>query len=413
MFQDATEGAAEALAEGPVEAYIGFDPTADSLHVGSLLTIMGLVHLQRAGHTPVALVGGGTGLVGDPSGKTQERPLLGAEDVDRNAQAIRGQLEHFLDFEVSTNPARMVNNLEWLGSLGALEFLRDVGKHFSVNAMLRKDTVRRRLDDEDQGISYTEFSYSLMQAYDFLCLYDRGCTFQMGGSDQWGNITAGIDLIRRARGGRAYGVVWPLVTTAAGTKFGKTEAGTVWLDPARTSPFRFYQFWLNTDDRDACRYLRSFTTLPREEIEGVEATMAERPQERAAQRLLAAEVTERTHGPTARTRAEAASRVLFGGSLDGLGAEDIAEIFGDVPASQVDRARLGGKGVPLVELLAETGVASSKGDARRSIEGGGIYVNNERRNDVETRVTVEDAVEGRYLILRKGKKSYHLVQIGG
>jgi len=414
LLQDATEGAEEALQAEPVRAYIGFDPTADSLHVGNLLPIMGLVHLQRAGHTPIALVGGGTGLIGDPSGKTSERPLLSVQDMEENAAGIHAQLAHFLDFDAASNAAQMANNLDWLGPLGALDFLRDVGKHFSVNAMLRKETVRRRLEDEEVGMSYTEFSYSLIQAYDFLALFDRsGCTFQMGGSDQWGNITAGIDLIRRTRGAKAYGVVFPLVTTSAGTKFGKTEAGAVWLDPGRTSPFRFYQFWLNADDRDAAQFLRSFTLLGRGEIEEIDAAMAERPQERGAQRTLARDVTERVHGPTALARAESATEVLFGGSLAGLSAADIAEVFADVPASRVSRDRLSGQGLGLLDLLAETGVATSKGDARRAIEGGGIYLNNERATDVAAAVTVDRAIEGRFLVLRKGKKSYHLVEVEG
>ena len=251
MLHDATEGAEEALLDEPRSAYIGFDPTAKSLHVGSLMPIMGLVHLQRAGHSPVALLGGGTGLIGDPSGKTQERQLLTREQAAVNAVGIRDQLAHFLDFDARGNPARMENNLDWLDKLPMIDFLRDTGKHFSVNAMLKKESVRRRLEDDQQGITYTEFSYMLLQAYDFLALYDRcGCTVQLGGSDQWGNIVTGTDLIRRVRGGKAWGVVFPLVTGMGGVKFGKTEAGSVWLDPELTSPYRFYQFWLNTDDRD-------------------------------------------------------------------------------------------------------------------------------------------------------------------
>ncbi len=411
MLHDATEGAEEAFSGDSLTAYIGFDPSAPSLHVGSLLPIMGLVHLQRAGHHPIAVVGGGTGLIGDPSGKAEERPLLSKEEVAANLEGIRAQLEHFLDFETSVNPARMVNNLEWLGEIPMVDFLRDVGKHFSVNQLLRKESVRRRLEEED-GISYTEFSYLLLQAYDFLVLHDRyGCTVQMGGSDQWGNITAGIELIRRVRGRRAYGVVFPLVTSATGVKFGKTEAGTVWLSPERTSPFRFYQFWLNTDDKDVVPYLRFFTLLDRERIEELAWLVQTRPHERAAQRALAEDVTRRVHGEEGLARARQATEVLFGGAVEGLGAEEIADIFADVPSSEVPRRVLEGEGALLVELLADAGVTSSRGEARRAIQGGGIYLNNVRVADVERRVGVADAVEGRFLILRKGKKSYHLVRL--
>ncbi len=414
MLHDATEGARAAFDEGSVTGYIGFDPTAASLHVGSLLVIMLLVHLQRAGHSPVALVGGGTGLVGDPSGKSQERPLMSREDVERNIEGIRAQLAHFLDFEAQGNPARIVNNLDWLAELSALDFLRDVGKHFSMNALLRKETNRRRLEDEDVGMSYTEFSYSLLQAYDFLALYDRfGCTLQMGGSDQWGNIVAGVDLIRRVRGARAYGVVSPLVTTTSGAKFGKTEEGTVWLDPALTSPFRFYQFWLNADDQDAKQYLRYFTLLDEAAVRELESATDERPRERAAQRALASEVTERVHGGAGLAKAEQATRVLFGGEIAGLSADEVEEIFHDVPSSTVAREDLSGEGLDLVELLAETSLAGSRGDARRSIEGGGIYVNNARVADTDRQVRLENAVEGRFLVLRKGKKNYHLVRLTG
>lgn len=412
MVHDATEGAADHLAGGPRTAYIGFDPTAASLHVGSLLQIMVLVHLQRAGHHPIALVGGATGLVGDPSGKGNERPLLSTEQVEENAEGIHRQLEPFLDFEVATNPARMRNNLDWLGRTNVLDFLRDVGKHFSVNAMLRKDSVRRRVETDEVGISFTEFSYQLLQAADFLHLFEAdGCTMQFGGSDQWGNITAGVDLIRRVNGESAFGVVAPLVTTAAGTKFGKTEAGTVWLDPERTSPFRFYQFWINADDTDALRYLRYFTLLEREEIEALDAATEAEPYRRAAQRAVAEEVTRRVHGEDGLRRALVATEALFGGELEGLGAAEIGEIFADVPSSVVSRDRLTGEGIPLVELLAETELASSKGDARRSIDGGGIYLNGIRVEEAGATASIEQAIEGRYLVFRKGKKRHHLVEI--
>ncbi len=414
MLHDATEGAEAAFAEGPQKAYVGFDPTAASLHVGHLLPIMGLVHLQRAGHTPIALVGGGTGLIGDPSGKTQERQLLTRAQSEENARAVRDQLAHFLDFEGVSNPAELVDNLEWLGSMQVLDFLRDVGKHFSVNVMLRRDTVKRRLEEDGGGISYTEFSYLLLQSYDFLRLYeDRGCRFQFGGSDQWGNIVGGTDLIRRVAGGKAFGLTFPLITTTSGVKFGKTEAGAVWLDPARTSPFRFYQFWLRTEDADVGKYLRFFTLLSRPEVEALEAATEANPGRREAQRALAEDVTRRVHGETGLARAQAASEVLFGGSIEGLGADEIADIFADVPSSAVRAEALGGEGLGIVELLADAGVTTSKGEARRGVEQGGIYLNNERVADAGRSVTREDAIEGRYLVVRKGKRSYHLVRVEG
>jgi len=412
MLQDATEGAGAALEEGSVIGYIGFDPTASSLHVGSLMPIMGLVHLQRAGHHPIVLMGGGTGLIGDPSGKTEERQLLTKEKAAENLAAMQVQLEHFLDFDCATNPARTVDNLEWLGEIAMVDFLRDVGKHFSVNALLKKESVRRRLEDDEVGISYTEFSYALLQAYDFVALNERyGCNFQMGGSDQWGNITAGIDLVRRMRGEKAHGVTYPLVTGAGGRKFGKTEAGSVWLDPELTSPYRFYQFWMNVDDSHVIPYLRYFTLLDADEVALKEAALAERPHERAAHRKLAEVVTRNVHGETGLAGAQGATAILFGGVLTGLGADEISDIFADVPSSEIPRGELEGKGKGILDLLAETGLASSRGDARRSIEGGGVYLNNVRGQDIEVRVRLEDAVEGRFLVLRKGKKAYHLVRV--
>jgi tyrosyl-tRNA synthetase len=414
MLADATEGAADHLAGGRRTAYIGFDPTAPSLHVGSLLPIMGLVHLQRAGHTPIALVGGGTGLIGDPSGKTQERQLLDRTQAAENAEGIRAQLERFLDFEVKSNPARMQNNLDWLDGLSLVDFLRDIGKHFSVNQLMAKESVRRRLENEETGLSYTEFTYALLQSYDFLELFRReGCTVQMGGSDQWGNITAGIDLVRRIEGGRAFGVVFPLVTNDAGTKFGKTEAGNVWLDPDLTSPYRFYQFWVNADDADVVGYLKSFTLLGREEIGALESAVRDEPHRRAAQQALAEDVTRRVHGEAGLAKARQATEALFGGELSGLAGDQIADIFADVPSSDVARDELRGEGKSLVDLLVEAGVATSRGDARRAMEGGGVYLNNRRVGDPAHRVTLDDTVEGRFLVLRKGKKNYCLVAIVG
>ncbi|MEX2466867.1 MAG: tyrosine--tRNA ligase [Gemmatimonadota bacterium] len=412
LLQDATHGVEEHLAEAPRVGYIGFDPTARSLHVGSLLVIMGLVHLQRAGHTPIALVGGGTGLIGDPSGKTAERQLLTADLAAENAAGIRSQLEHFLDFGAVSNAARMRNNLDWLGGLRFVDFLRDVGKHFSVNQLMAKESVKRRLENEETGISYTEFSYVLLQSYDFVELLRReGCTLQMGGSDQWGNITAGIDLVRRMEGERAYGAVMPLVTNASGAKFGKSEGGNVWLDRELTSPYAFYQFWINTEDADVVRYLKYFTLFERPEIDELAEAVEREPHRRAAQKALAEDLTARVHGPSGLAEARRATDALFGGSLDGLSAGEITEIFADVPSIRMSRSSFEGEGMPLVDLLADAGVASSKGDARRSIEGGGVYLNNIRASSVDARVGVDDAIEGRYVVLRKGKRNYHLVEL--
>src|SRR6266478_7716019 len=318
MLYDASEGLEEVLAKQKIAAYIGFDPTAASLHVGSLLPIMGLVRLQQYGHTPIALVGGGTGMIGDPSGKTLERQLLSKEQIEHNLEGIREQLSHFLDFEARTNAAMLVNNADWLAPLSLVDFLRDTGKYFTVNYMLAKESVKRRYEQGD-GISFTEFSYMLLQAYDFLVLFDRyDCTLQMGGSDQWGNIVAGIELIRKLRGARGYGAVFPLVTTSAGIKFGKTEAGSVWLDPNLTSPYRFYQFWINTDDRDVVKYLKFFTMLNRQEIAALEALTASAPEKRAAQKRLAEEVTLMVHGEYNLRKAIQASQVLFGGEIADL-----------------------------------------------------------------------------------------------
>jgi tyrosyl-tRNA synthetase len=408
LVYDASEGVEALLAREKVTAYIGFDPTASSLHVGSLLVMMALAHLQRLGHSPIAVVGGGTGLIGDPSGKSVERVLLTAEQVDANVAGIRAQLGRVLDFDAPSNPARLVDNAEWLRKLGAIEFMRDVGKHFSVNAMLAKDSVRSRLAGEE-GISFTEFSYSLLQSYDFLELYRRfGCTLQLGGSDQWGNITAGMDLIRRVAGGKAYGLVLPLITTAAGAKFGKTEAGTVWLDPERTSPFEFFQFWLNVDDRDAGRYLRYFTLLDRARIEAVEEAGAREPEKRHVQRELARDVTRTVHGEQAVRDAEQAAEKVFSGRLRTLSVSELLAMFGSVPSTTIALEPAGWR---VVELLTDGGVTSSKGEATRLIRGGGIYVNDERITDEKRVLTVEEALGGEIFVLRKGKKENFLVRI--
>jgi tyrosyl-tRNA synthetase len=411
MVYEGTEGVRDVLARDKVTCYIGFDPTASSLHVGSLLVILALARLQRFGHTPIAIAGGGTGMIGDPSGKTVERQLLGLDEIEANLKGIRVQLERFLDFDAAPNPARIVNNADWLAKISLMEFLRDTGKHFTVNSMLARESVKRRIDSED-GISYTEFSYSLMQAYDFLTLFDRyGCAVQMGGSDQWGNIVAGIDLIRKLRSRRAYGLVMPLVTTTSGVKFGKTEAGAVWLDPARTSDFQFYQFWLNADDRDAVKYLKFFTFLSEAEIQGLEAELAAAPEKRVAQRALAREVTLLARGEDAVTRAERASAILFGGSLADAKADDVLEVFADVPSTEMEAERFAAPGVSIAEVMSAIGLAGSKGDAARLIKGGGVSVNDARVTDERGRLTIDQAIDGRLFVLRKGQRNRHLVRV--
>jgi len=411
MLYDSTDGLAEALAVGRVTAYIGFDPTASSLHVGSLLPVMALARLQRFGHSPIAIVGGGTGMIGDPSGKSQERTLLTREQIDKNLVGIRQQLSRFLDFDAPTNPARIVNNADWLSRFDLLGFLRDTGKYFTVNYMLQKESVNRRLESED-GISYTEFSYLLLQARDFVELFDRfGCTLQMGGSDQWGNITAGIDLIRKVRATKAHGLVMPLVTTTSGVKFGKTEAGTVWLGADRTSPFTFYQFWLNTDDRDVVRYLKYFTFLGRETIDELDATTRSAPEKREAQRVLAREVTSLLHGAEQVARAEHASALLFGEDITTLSVDDVLAVFGDVPSTELPADQLEGEGIGVVNLVAYVQLAASKSDARRLVQSGGVYVNNRRVSDPQARVTRDQAIGGRLFVLRKGQKQTHLVRL--
>jgi tyrosyl-tRNA synthetase len=402
-----TEGLAESLASGPVTFYCGFDPTAPSLHVGNLVPIMGLVHLQRAGHRPIALVGGGTGLIGDPSGKSAERQLNAFETVEENSRAIRAQLEHFLDF---TGPAAAImrNNADWLLELRAIDFMRDVGKHFTVNYMMAKESVKARLET---GISYTEFSYMLLQAYDYLELHRRdGVTLQIGGSDQWGNITAGIELIRRLAGTEAHALTLPLVTTAAGTKFGKTEAGAVYLDPARTSPYKFYQFWFNTDDRDVPKYLRYFTLLSRAEIEELERELAEHPEWRAAQQVLATEVTTRVHGAEAARIAAEVSALLFGKTdASSLSAGALEALAAEVPFAQIPAPADGS--VDTLELFVAAKLAPSKGAARRLLEQGGLNVNGRRLGAGDRSIPTSALLPGGHLLLRKGAREYCLVRV--
>lgn len=403
----ATPGLEAHLAKGPVTAYCGFDPTAPSLQLGNLMPLMLLRHLQLAGHRPIVLMGGGTGLIGDPSGKSAERPLLSRAQITENLQRQRDQMQRFLEFGAGKTAALLLDNARWLGAASLIDFLRDVGKHFTVNVMLQKESVKARLD---AGISYTEFSYMLLQAYDFLHLYKKEqCTLQVGGSDQWGNITAGVELIRRVENGEAHGLVAPLVTTAAGKKFGKTEAGAVWLDPAMTSPYRFYQFWINTDDRDVDGYLKLFTLRPRAEIKDLTARHAKDPARREAQRALAQDVTGRAHGPEVAAGAALASDILFG-AFDPRHADDraFAVLAQEVPTTAVQER----DGLSLVDALVQTGLVQSKSDARRQIEQGGIYVNQEREKSPDRKLTSTDWIAGRNVLLRKGKKDYALLRAG-
>ncbi len=410
LVHDATPGLAERLARGPVTGYAGFDPTADSLHVGNLVPVMALAWLQRTGGRPVALVGGATGLIGDPSGKRAERPLLAPETVAANAAAIRIQLERFLDFS-GPRGARMVNNADWLGGLGLLDFLRDAGKHFSIGSLLQKESIRSRLET---GISYTEFSYALLQAYDFAHLHrTEGCELQVGGSDQWGNITAGIDFIGKRDGATAHGLVLPLLTTSAGAKFGKSGAGNVWLDPARTSPYRFFQFWLNADDRDVDRLLRTFTFLPLSRItEAMDDTVSD-PAARRAQRLLAEDVTGRVHGTDVVRRVIEASRLLFAAEDLSAAPADVLEVIaGEVPTAPLDPEALGA-GLPVAEALLAAGLASSKADARRGLEQRGFALNGAKLDGPDRRLTAADLLHGRWVVLQKGRKNYALLDVRG
>jgi len=412
MIFDYVEGVQDLLVREKVTIYNGFDATADSLHIGHMVPLIALARLQRFGHHPIALAGGGTTMIGDPSGKAQERKLLSREEIEANVECIKGQLAHFLDFEVKSNPARVMNNADWLLKLNLVDFLRDIGKHFTINAMINKESVKTRLERED-GMSFTEFSYQLMQSYDFLHLYKvEGCKLQTGGSDQWGNITAGVELIRRVTGDSAFAMVYPLITKADGTKFGKTESGAVWLDPRRTSPYRFFQFWLNTDDRDVIPYLRYFTFLTQDEVQELEQALKDHPEQREAQKRLAREMTGMLHGPTALAKAEQAAQVLFGGALEGLSAAEIEDIFADVPSSTLARARLV-EGLNVVDLLAESGVTQSKGEARRAVAEGGVNLNNQRISDGAQAVTTLDLLEGHFLVVRRGRKNYHLVKVEG
>lgn len=398
----------EVMDEGMITAYVGFDPTADSLHVGHLIPLMALAWLQRAGHRPIALAGGGTGLIGDPSGKSRERNLITVEEVRRNVEGVRPQLAHFLDFDCGANSALLLNNYDWLSSHSFLEVLRDVGKYFSVNSLIAREYVRSRLEDPDKGISYTEFSYVLLQAMDFRHLYEaHGCRLQMGGNDQQGNLLAGSDYVRKSMGGEVFGLTQPLLLTASGTKFGKTEAGAVWLDPRRTSPYRFYQFWFNTDDRDVERLLKLFTFLPLDEIRDLMERHAARPEERAAQRRLALEVTQLVHGEGAGLSVVKASSVLFDAESDltDLTEETYAALREEVPFAEVNLDLP----AALLDVLTVCGAFESRGEAKRAIRQGGVSLNGMRASDEGATVSREELGRGRYLFVRIGRKRFHLI----
>ena len=412
LISDCTdrEGLAQHLAKGAVTLYCGFDPTADSLHVGSLVPLLALRRFQQFGHKPIVIAGGATGSIGDPSGKSAERRLLTHEQLKANIEGVKKQLASFLDFDSGANVALLVDNADWTAPLSFLDVLRDVGKHFKVNAMVAKESVRARMEDRDVGISYTEFSYMILQALDFhhLCVQHE-CELQIGGSDQWGNITAGIDLIHRRQNRQAFGLTLPLITNADGSKFGKTEAGAVWLDVARTSIYQFYQYWVRVDDRDVVRYLNFFTFLHRDDVEALSRQHSEQPQARIAHKALAKEVTALAHGEAAANEAIRASEILFGGELDGITEATFREIAGEVPTHEIGLDCFGGEGLWLPELLHEAGLAPSRGQARKDVKGGGVYVNNRRTDDEQHKLQSGDLLFDKYLLLRRGKRNYAVV----
>ena len=415
LISDCTdlEGLQERLAKGPITLYCGFDPTADSLHVGSLVPLLALRRFQLCGHHPIAVAGGATGSIGDPSGKTAERQLLTHELLKANIEGVKVQLGSFMEFEGVENAAQLIDNADWTAPLSFLDVLRDIGKHFKVNAMVSKESVRARMEDRDVGISYTEFSYMILQALDFHHLCEtQDCELQIGGSDQWGNITAGIDLIHRKQNRQAYGLTLPLITNADGTKFGKTESGAVWLDVNRTSIYQFYQFWVRVDDRDVVRYLKYFTFLSRDEVEELASQHEAEPHARIAHKALAREVTTLVHGEEAVTEAIRASEILFGGELEGITEATIREVAGEVPTCELSTDRFGGEGLWLPELLHEAGLAQSRGQARKDVKGGGVYVNGKRIDDEQHKLTTSDLMFEKYVLLRRGKRNYAVVISG-
>ena len=416
MIQDIMPGTEEKLLEGPTAAYVGIDPTADSLHIGHMVSIMILKHFQNCGHKPLALVGGATGMIGDPSMKSQERNLLDEQTLSHNVACIKAQLSKFLDFDSdSPNRAELVNNYDWMKGYSFLDFTRDIGKHITVNYMMAKDSVKKRLSSESrEGMSFTEFTYQLLQGYDFLYLYEhKGCTLQMGGADQWGNITTGSELIRRILGKEAFALTCPLITKADGGKFGKTEKGNIWLDPQRTSPYQFYQFWLNVSDADAEKYIKIFTMLGKEEIEEAIARHAEAPERRELQKLLAKEVTTMVHGAEEYEKALAASGMLFGNStreaLKSLDEQTFLDVFGGVPTFEVEASKFP---LGVIDLLAsETAVFPSKGECRKMIQAGGVSIDKEKVTDINAQIDSESFIDGKYILAQRGKKNYFLIKV--
>ena len=418
MIQDIMPGTEELLNKEKISGYIGFDPTADSLHIGHMVQVMLLVHFQRAGHTPIALVGGATGMIGDPSGKSEERNLLDETSLKNNEDAIKMQLSHFLDFKSEkVNKALMVNNYDWMKDYSFLQFIRDIGKHITVNYMMSKDSVKKRIGSESkEGMSFTEFSYQLVQGTDFLHLYNsHGCKLQMGGSDQWGNIVTGTELIRRKAGGEAFALTCPLITKSDGTKFGKTESGNVWLDPEKTTPYQFYQFWLNVSDEDAARYIKIFTILGMDEIEGIINEHNKAPHERLLQRRLAEEVTVMVHSRNDYEGAVEASQILFGKgtteSLRKMNENTFLSVFEGVPVFDVKKEVID-KGVSISDLCAEhSQVFASKGELRRLVQGGGLSINKEKVENAEILLGQGSLLNNKYLLIQKGKKNYFLIRV--
>ena len=407
-----TEALTKRLGEKPVMLYCGFDPTADSLHVGNLVPLIALRRFQNLGHIPIALAGGATGAIGDPSGKSAERNLLTGETLASNIASVKKQLKKLLDFETTKNPAQLLDNADWTNEVTLLDFLRDIGKHFTVNNMVAKESVRARMEDRDAGISYTEFSYMLLQAFDFYHLKkEHDCDLQIGGSDQWGNITAGIELSRRKLNQTVFGLTLPLITNADGSKFGKTEAGAVWLDTARTSVYKFYQFWIRADDRDAIRYLKYFTFNTREEIEALEKQHEENPSARVAHTALAVAMTNLIHGEEATSEAQKASKILFGGELEGINESTFNEIVGEVPTVEIESAELEGEGMPILELFVASGLCQSNGQARKDLQGGGLNLNNERQSDPKLKITTDSLLFDKHLLVRKGKRNYTVLSV--
>ncbi|MFL2931352.1 MAG: tyrosine--tRNA ligase [bacterium] len=395
-----------ALSTKSVSLYCGFDPTATSLHIGSLMPIISLSRFQKYGHTPIILIGGGTGMIGDPSGKSEERNLLDSEILEKNIAGMKSQLHNLIDFDCGANSAKILNNNYWLSKINMIEFLRDIGKNFSIGYMMSKESVKNRINE--RGISYTEFTYMILQAYDFLHLFDtEKCQLQIGGSDQWGNITAGIELIRRMRSENLWGITFPLITTSSGKKFGKTEEGNIWLDPKLTSPYRFYQYWIQTNDEDVIRFLAYFTFLTEKEIEEIANAHKENPEKREAQLQLAKLITSFVHGNSSTESALRVSDLLFTGNIEGISEEDLISVSNEMPLTVYE----GELPILMTDLLTKTGMSKSKGMSRKDIAGGGIYLNNERITEEKSEISNKQLLFGKYVLLRKGKKNYHLVEM--